>query len=256
MKNEKWIINNMFLWNRRKFSLLQKYSTDDYDDRIGKEGEKREKGRGKDFIDIDYLLSAKYPPDFENNFGDDQEEGRLGRRDKDKNSNSNSSSNSNEGEGGDRREGKINIEDEELDILIDNLHFASRPSTNSRWERRAFIIYWERERGEHWWYRERVREESIDDKGKEGGWERIVLMIKGEMRAREKCIDGKEGEGEWRVLMIKGEKKSEEVEWNWVAKVTWSEIRRGSQWGWGKERKTERLRKMESDRVIKRAREE
>ena len=37
-------------------------------------------------------------------------------------------------------------------------------------------------------------------------------MIKGEMRAREKCIDGKEGDGERRVLMVKGEKKSEEVE--------------------------------------------
>ena len=34
-------------------------------------------------------------------------------------------------------------------------------------------------------------------------------MIKGEMRAREKCIDGKEGDGERRLLMIKEEKERE-----------------------------------------------
>ena len=37
-------------------------------------------------------------------------------------------------------------------------------------------------------------------------------MIKGEMRAREKCIDGKEGDGERRLLMISGERRVRESE--------------------------------------------
>ena len=76
------------------------------------------KGKEKNKIDFDYLLSSEYPPDFDcsDDSGDEKDE-----KGDDKNK-------------GGLQKNKQHIEDQELDNLIDNLHGASRPSTTARLE--------------------------------------------------------------------------------------------------------------------------
>ena len=73
------------------------------------------KGKEKNKIDFDYLLSSEYPPDFD--YSDDSQDEKDEKDDKNK---------------GGLQKKKQQIEDQELDNLIENLHGASRPSTTAR----------------------------------------------------------------------------------------------------------------------------